>query len=180
MTNKDYDTTSVILARTIGAIRTNIDLMEAIAKYQKVENSFWDLIFNSLFDLVVIDSFKLIDRKNLSVFSLIKEAKGLAPNHIEELDNDYNELKEWINRPEFELIQHRHTRKAHHSKSNNSLLPRFANINEILEVLRRCELLIRKYNGWIKGSTNSIDFNSIYAGGHYSILEYVSRIVNLK
>lgn len=180
MANKDYDTTSVILARTIGAIRTNVDLMEAIAKYQKIENSFWDLIFNSLFDLVVIDSYKLIDKNNLSVFSLIKEAKGLVPSHVEELDNDYRELKKWINRPEFELIQHRHTRKAHHSKSNNSLLPMFADINEILEVLRKCELLIRKYNDWIKGSTYSIDFNSIYAEGHKNILDYVSRIVNYK
>lgn len=179
MANKNYDTTSVILARTIGAIRTNIDLMETIAKYQRSDNSFWDLVFNSLFDLIVIDSFKLIDKKNLSIFSLINEAKGLSPNNMqEELDKDYSELNKWINKSDFYLIRHRHTRKAHHSKKTESSLPIFADINEILEVTRKCELLIRKYNSRIKDSKYSVDFNSIYAGGHANILEYVSRIIN--
>ena len=74
---KDYDTSSIVLVRTIGEIRTHFDLMDSIATNQKESNSFWDLICENLYDLIILDTFKLIDKKNLSLFFLIKELKGL-------------------------------------------------------------------------------------------------------
>ncbi len=177
MKNKDYDTTSIVLARTIGKIRTNIDVMNTIAKYQKTDNDFWDLVFNSLYDLIVIDSFKLVDKKNLSVFSLINEAKGKSPTNVDELDKDYSELQKWINREEFKLIEHRHTQQAHHSRKTNSSLPRRVDFNDIMSLLAKCESLIKKYNKWIKGPKYSTNFNSIYAPGHEDLLQYVSKII---
>jgi len=178
MEYKDYDTTSVILARTIGSVRTNIDLLNTIAKNQKADNDFWDLVFNSFYDLIIIDSFKLIDKKNLSLFSLIKEAKGITPEKFEELTNDYKELQNYINEPEFNIIQHRHSQKAHHSRKVNNSLPRYADLNQIIDLLKKCESLIKKYNEWIKGEKYSINFNSNYAGGHKQLLEYVSKIIS--
>ena len=175
--SRDIDSSSVVLARIIGTVHTYIDLMSTIAKYQNNQNSFWDLVFNSLYDLVVIESYKLIDAKNLSVFSLIKQIKGVRPNDIVELDKDHGELKKLVDETDFRLIEHRHSQKAHTAKAINATLPRFADLSKIEELLNLCESLLRKYNGWIKGPKYSIDFSSIYAGGHKEMLDYVTRII---
>ena len=178
MEYKDYDTSSVILARTIASIRTYFDLIDSIVKNQKVHNDFWDLIFENLYNSIILESFKLIDKKNLSLFSLIKEVKGTKTDKIEELDNDFKELSDFINDKDFKIIQHRHTQVAHHSRKSDYSLARFAELNQVLNLLTKCEELITKYNSWIKGDSYRIDFNSKYAGGHSHLLKYVSTIIS--
>ena len=177
-TIKNIDTTSVELARTIGTINTYIDVMDTITQYHKSPNNFWNLIFTALYDLIVIESFKLIDEKNLSIFSLIAQIKHLHPEHKVELNEDYKNLKKIINADDFKLIQHRHTQKAHTSKRTNPSLPRFADLPKIIGLLQHCENLLKKYNLWIKGPKYSINFNSIYAGGHTEILNYLAKTLN--
>ena len=141
-----------------------MDILNTIARNlnnnKKIQNSFWDLTANSYYDLIVIESFKLVDnKKNLSVFSLINQVKGVRPMDIEELNEDYKELKKLIDADDFKLIQHRHNQKAHHSKKHNDL-PRYANLNETIQLIDVCQKLISKYNLWIKGSKYSIDLST--------------------
>lgn len=166
----------IVLARTIGKIHTYIDIISAIAKKQN-QNSFWNLVGNSLYDLTVIESFKLIDKKNLSVFSLIKQVKGAHPDKTNELDKDYEVLDALIKAPDFHLERHRHTQKAHIPQKINAPLPRYADLSKIKELLDSCETLIKKYYKWIKGPIQSIPFRSSFAGGHEEILDYVSKTI---
>lgn len=177
---KDINTISVELARIIGKTRTYIDIIGTIASFHKTQNSFWDLIIDALYDLVVIDSFKLIDGKNLSIYLLIELIKGIRQSDVDELDSDKAELISLTNANDFLLIRHRNNQKAHIPKTTSANLPRHADLSKIIELLDLCETKLKKYNRWIEGEYYSIDFNSIYAGGHQEILDYITKIVNQK
>jgi len=176
-----YDTSMVHLTRIIGKIRTYIDIIEKAAEElskKNIENSFWNIVISSFYDLIIIESYKLIDKKNCSIFSLINSVKNIEPQSINETEEDKTHLNTYIKNKNFLLKKHRHTQKAHLSIESNPNLPQFADLIEINKLLTISEDIIKKYNKLIKGDKYNIDFNSIYAGGHKNILNYISQLIS--
>ncbi len=178
----DYNDSSRHLALIISKVRTYYDIMNEIAENlntKNFDNSFWDLVFNALYDLVVIESHKIIDgnKSSVSIFYLMEMAGTISPQNKKEIEGDFEDLKKLINEPNFLLKRHRSTQKAHLAKKRDSQLPRFADLSDVLKLLSISESLIKKYNKWIKGDTYIINFNSMYAGGHKGILDYISRLI---
>lgn len=172
---EEFDSSSIHMACIIRKTHTYIDVIEEIGKCH--EGSFWDLIIQALYDLIIIESYKLIDKKNRSMFSLMDCVKWVNTEKETEVATDISNLDDHISKSEFLLKKHRHTRVAHVPKKRSNTLPRFADIKEILNILDTCENLIKKYNKWTKGNKYSTDFKSMYAGGHDSILKYIQKLI---
>jgi len=173
-----FNTLSIKLSLIIGKVYTYIDIMEEISKNPNIEsNSFWGLIFNALYDLVIIESFKLIDKKNLSLFSLIKRAIELKRENKDELEKYKDTLIKDVSNDFQFLIQHRNTQKAHSTKKQNSLkLPRYANLNKILKLLEISKNIIEECCKKITGHDLNRNFNSIFTPNHNNILDYISKL----
>jgi hypothetical protein len=153
--------------------------MGAIAQHAEGGSLLWNLMFESLYDLVVIEAFKLIDdEKNLSLFSVIESLKEKGGCDGAELSEDQEKLRAMVAAPGFNLIQHRHTQKAHISKKLHPQLPRFADISKLEALLVYAETLIQKYLSWINGAGYSIDLTSIYAAGNEQLLDEIRRVAS--
>jgi hypothetical protein len=176
----DFDSTSVVLANSVAKIMTYFDVLHAIMKSTKEsnnKNSFWKLTYSAYYDLIILESFKLIDKKNLSLFYLINLIKQIQPDKIEEFQKDYDSLNKIINNKDFTLPQHRHTLKAHHSKRIDMELELVISAKDMHYVLSTSEALIKKYNRYVKGDKYKLDFSSIYCNGHKGMIDYVSHII---
>ncbi len=174
----DYDSSSVWLANTIAKVRTYLDIIQIIAinlHTKNIKNSFWELTFQTYDDLIVIETFKLFDKKNLSMFYLMKKLKEVKPEKDSEIQADFENLNKLVGNTDLE--QHRHNQKAHLPIKTNKTLSRFADFSDIIKVLDYSEELIKKYNLWVKGSKYSIDCKSIYTNGHKEVLDYISKII---
>ena len=180
---KNYDTSSVILVNTICKIRTYFDIIGYTSKSLNecnVDSDLWNVIITGFSDLLIIESYKLVDESNLSLFHLINKVKEEVPDKKPELEQDYSDLRNITNPhgSRCQLIQHRHLRKAHLAKKPSpSTLPRFVDFNEILTILDFSEKLISKYNNWIKGPKNSLRFNSMFAPNHDNILKEINSLI---
>lgn len=173
-TKADYDTYSVHLARIIGNVRTYLDLIEAISN--KPKNAFWNVVVDVLYSQIVIESYKLIDkdRKVVSLSSINRIICKLHTNKKDEIDQDLMKIKKFQNN-EFCIHKHRNSRIGH-LNINNAPYYRLINFEELGSFLQFAENIIKKYNKWEKGDKYSIDFSSIFAEGHSSLIKYVNSI----
>lgn len=177
----DYDTTSVHVARLVGKVRTYLDIFnELIKKDPKNKNDFLSLIINALYDLIIIETYKLIDKNesSISLFHLMAEVIKCEELNLEQKKQVLKKKAdlEKIFTQKCAVKIHRNKLKAHSSNESNLDIRRFIDLNEIYAVLNISEELVRQYNLWVKGDRYSIDFSSVYAGGHKSILEYISSL----
>jgi hypothetical protein len=180
----DYDNNSIRLSMVICKIRTYFDILSEVGKNHMnmyAQNAFWPLISNALHDSIVIESFKLIDKSNKnnhSMFSLMDCVKEVSSDNVHEIESHQKTLNNLINHKDFRLQEHRHTQTAHLGTSSETL-SRFADFYHINALLQVSEGFIKSYNKWIKGNENVRGFDSVFAGGHQNVLDYISKVIDL-
>lgn len=168
-----FDSMNIHLSRTISITNTYIDVMVSISKKY---NDFWDLIFNALYDLIIIESYKLTDTQSsgMSIQDLLKTTKTLLPQELKEIDRDIKSFNKFCKK--LELTKHRHQLKAHIAKKGSNNLNKENVVYEISELLKTSQKLLEKYSYKITGRKQSVKFDSIYAGGHSEILNYIKQL----
>lgn len=174
----DYNTAVVHLTNTIRRVHTYLDIMETSAKtLSGRSNSFWDLIFLALYELVIIESCKLIDksRNSLSLKYVMREIKSIKPAKKSEVEKDIKNLNQYT-KGILKLI--RDNKIAHNTTNINLNLSRIADLGEILDLLAFSEEVLSKYTVWTIGKQHRIHFTSVFPGGHKNMLKYISRLIN--
>ncbi len=177
----DYHTTSVHIARIVGKVRTYLDVFyELIKQDPENRNDFLSLIANALYDLIIIETSKLIDKNeaSISLFHLMEEAGKDSKLNDEQKREILDKKEELANifSQKCELKIHRNKQKAHSSNEHGQDISRFIDFAELYKVLDLSEELVKKYNLWIRDAGYSISFDSTYVGGHKNLLKYISSI----
>lgn len=173
----NYSDYAIHLARIVGGVRTHIDFADRMAqKLGDKQSSFWGIIFRALVDKIVLESSKLIDgrRESVNMFSLMKILCRLHPKHKMEIQTDRKELNSLKDSFTPKLYR---DEMLGHFRLHGKLETLDIDFGQIVRLLAYSEKLLRKYNLWEKGDRYSVDYTSMFAGGHESILADVDRLV---